>query len=62
MNGDGVVNSGDTLIIKQHVGEVKDITNYSYKQAADINRDGKINSGDSLIAKQHVGEVKDISL
>lgn len=62
VNGDGVVNSGDTLIIKQHVGEVKSITNSNYKQAADINRDGNINSGDSLIAKQHVGEVKNISL
>lgn len=62
VNGDGKVNSGDTLALKQHVAKVKSITDSNYKKAADVNRDGKINSGDSLIAKQQVANVKDISL
>ena len=62
VNGDGKVNSGDTLIIKQHIESIKKITNTSYKEASDINKDGKINSGDSLIAKQHIENIKNIEL
>ena len=62
VNGDGKVNSGDTLILKQHVANIKNIKDSDYKKAADVNRDGKINSGDSLITKQQVANVKDISL
>lgn len=58
VNGDGKVNSGDTLAIKQHIKLVKEMTNEAYLNAADINKDGKVNSGDSLIAKQHIKEVK----
>ena len=61
-NGDGKVNSGDSLIVKQHVAKVKSITNKYYSEAADVNEDGKINSGDSLIVKQQVANVKDIEL
>lgn len=62
VNGDGEVNSGDTLAIKQHIKSVKEITDVAYLKAADINEDGEINSGDSLIAKQHIKEVKYISI
>ena len=62
VNGDGKINSGDTLVIKQHIENIKSITNSNYNEAADINRDSKINSGDSLIAKQHIENIKDISL
>ena len=62
VNGDGKVNSGDTLAIKQHIKLVKEMTNEAYLNAADINKDGKVNSGDSLIAKQHIKEVKFISI
>ena len=62
VNGDGEVNSGDTLAIKQHIKQVKQIGNESQKIAADINNDGQINSGDSLIAKQHIKQIKNISI
>lgn len=62
VNGDGKVNSGDTLALKQHIKNVKKISNKNYLKAADINKDGKINSGDSLTAKQHIMGVKKIVL
>ena len=62
VNGDGTVNSGDSLIVKQHVGKVKTITNADFIKASDVNNDGQINSGDSLIVKQHVGKIKNIAL
>ncbi len=62
VNGDGEVNSGDTLAIKQHIKEVKKFSEEVYIEAADINGDGEVNSGDSLIAKQHIKDVKYISL
>ncbi len=62
VNGDGVVNSGDSLVIKQHVADVRYITNTNYLKAADVNKDGKVNSGDSLITKQYVGEIGKITI
>ena len=62
VNGDGLVNSGDSLIIKQHVADVRYVTNEYYLKAADVNKDGKVNSGDSLIAKQYVGEIGKITI
>ena len=62
LNGDGKVNTGDTLIISQHIGKLKNITNSNYLKAADVNRDDKINTGDSLAMRQHIGKVKNIEL
>lgn len=62
VNGDGEVNTGDTLAIKQHIKSVKTIENENYLKSADINEDGEINSGDSLIAKQHIKQIKSISI
>ncbi len=62
LNGDGKVNTGDTLIISQHIGKLKIIKNNNYLKAADVNRDDKINTGDSLAMRQHVGKVKNIEL
>jgi len=62
VNGDGKVNTGDTLVIKQHVGKVEYMQDSNYLKAADVNKDGNINSGDSLVAKQHVGKVKNITI
>ena len=62
VNGDGKVNSGDTLALKQHIEKIKYVTNNNYKEAADVNEDGKINYGDSLITKQHVANIKNIGL
>lgn len=62
VNGDGKVNTGDTLIMSQHIENYKKITNNQYLKAADANNDGKINTGDSLKIRQHVENFKKITL
>ena len=62
VNGDGKVNTGDTLAMSQHIEKFKSITGTNYLEAADVNRDGKINTGDSLSLRQHVEDFKKISL
>lgn len=58
VNGDGKVNTGDTLAMSQHIENFKKITNNNYLKAADTNEDGKINTGDSLKLRQHVEKFK----
>ena len=60
VNGDGKVNTGDTLAMSQHIENFSKITQSNYLKAADINEDGKINTGDSLILRQHVENFKSI--
>lgn len=62
VNGDGKVNTGDTLAMSQHIENYKKITNADYLKAADANKDGKVNTGDSLVMRQHVENFKKISL
>lgn len=62
INGDGKVNTGDTLCISQHIENFKQITVQNYLKAADINMDGKINTGDSLALRQHVEDFRKITL
>lgn len=62
VNGDGKVNTGDTLAMSQHIENYKKITNFNYLKAADANRDGKVNTGDSLMMRQHVENFKKITL
>lgn len=61
VNGDGVINTGDTFLIKQVIVEVKKLDGV-YKDAADVNRDGSINTGDSFIIKKEVQEIVSIKL
>lgn len=61
INGDGVINTGDTFLIKQVIMKVKNIKDEYYK-SADINGDGEINTGDSFILKKHVMSVSNISI
>lgn len=59
VNGDGKINSGDSLILSKQVLGKKDITDKNQKLAGDVNKDGKINSGDTLIVrKQILGKYK----
>ena len=52
VNGDGKINSGDSLILSKQVLKKMEISNEFMKLAGDINRDGKINSGDTLIIQK----------
>lgn len=61
INGDGLINTGDTFLIKQVIMKVKNIKDEYYK-SADINGDGQINTGDSFILKKHVMGVSNISI
>lgn len=62
VNGDGKVNTGDTLAMSQHIENFKKITNTEYLKAADANEDGKVNTGDSLKIRQHVENFKKITI
>ena len=53
-NNDGKINSGDLLILKQHLLKVKTISDENILTAMDINKDKKINSGDLLLVKKHL--------
>lgn len=61
VNGDGKVNTGDTLTMSQHVENYKKITADDFLKAADVNGDGKINTGDTLCLRQHVEKFKEIT-
>lgn len=52
-NNDGKINSGDLLVIRQHLLGTKTLRG-DYLSAADVNGDGKINSGDLLRVRQHL--------
>lgn len=63
INGDGVINTGDTFLVKQVIKEVKKLEEKGpYFLSADINGDGAINTGDSFILKKEVKEVEKIKL
>ena len=50
-NGDGVVNSGDLLRVRNHSGQPTDATNFHL----DVNTDGVINSGDLIAVRLRSG-------
>lgn len=52
VNGDGQINTADTLIVKKHIVGIQKINNEVTGCSADVNNDGIINSGDSLIIKK----------
>lgn len=62
LNGDGRLNTSDTLVMTQHIMKYKSITNNNYLNAADINQDGRVNTSDSLMLRQHVMKIRSISV
>lgn len=51
VNGDGVVNGGDTIVTRGHAGQTLDSSNFR----EDVNVDGFINGGDAAIVRSHSG-------
>lgn len=62
VNGDGKINSGDSLILSKQVLKTMNLTDANQKQASDINKDGKINSGDTLIVRKQILGTYNISI
>ena len=52
VSGDGVVNVGDSVQVRNHAGEDVSLTNFRY----DLNADGAINVGDTAIVRSHSGD------
>ena len=52
VNGDGVVNVGDTALARSNAGVTLDNTNFQY----DVNVDGFVNVGDTSIVKSKSGD------
>jgi hypothetical protein len=50
-NGDGFVNSGDSLQTRNRSGQTTDLTNFR----SDVNADGFINSGDTTLVRARSG-------
>lgn len=53
LNGDGVINSGDLLKLRQHLIGTNKLSG-GYSKSGDINKDNTINSGDLLKLRQHL--------
>ena len=62
IDGNGYVNSGDTLILKQKIKNIKDIKDELSIISADVNKDNVLNTGDSLIIKQNIKQQKNIKI
>nr|2Y3N_B Chain B, CELLULOSOMAL FAMILY-48 PROCESSIVE GLYCOSIDE HYDROLASE [Pseudobacteroides cellulosolvens]2Y3N_D Chain D, CELLULOSOMAL FAMILY-48 PROCESSIVE GLYCOSIDE HYDROLASE [Pseudobacteroides cellulosolvens] len=56
LNGDGVINMADVMILAQSFG--KAIGNPGVNEKADLNNDGVINSDDAIILAQYFGKTK----
>lgn len=54
INGDGLINSADTLALKKHILGQINIEGDCKKKAADLNADQKINTADSLMDKKYI--------
>jgi hypothetical protein len=51
VNGDGAINVGDTILVRNNAGVTLDNTNFVW----DVNRDGAVNSGDTIIVRNNAG-------
>ena len=61
VNGDGIANSLDSILIKAHRNEITALAGDAF-EAADINNDGVVNVADSKLLLYHRAEVKGYDL
>ena len=61
VNGDGLANSLDSILIKAHRNEITALAGDAF-EAADINNDGSVNIADSKLLLYHRAEVKGYDL
>lgn len=53
-NGDGLVDTGDTYLLKCVILNIKKFENKYYEYSADVNNDGAIDTGDTYILKKQI--------
>jgi len=59
VNGDGKISSSDYVSIKNHIMDIKKLSDIE-KEFADANKDGKVSSSDYVTIKNHIMDVKKI--
>ena len=60
VSGDGLISSADYIAIKNHIMEVKKLSDIE-KIWADANKDGKVTSADYIAIKNHIMDIKTIT-
>lgn len=60
VNGDGKIAATDYVAIKNHIMDVKKLSDFE-KLCADVNRDGKVAATDYVAIKNHIMDVKKIT-
>ena len=60
VSGDGKITSADYIAIKNHIMEVKKLSDIE-KIWADANKDGKVTSADYIAIKNHIMDIKTIT-
>ena len=60
VNGDGKIAATDYVAIKNHIMDIKKLTDFE-KLCADVNRDGKVAATDYVAIKNHIMDVKKIT-
>lgn len=61
VNGDGKISTMDYTLIKNHIMEVKMITDENVILATDVSGDGKVSTMDYTLIKNHIMDVKKIT-
>ena len=62
INGDGKISALDYTLIKNHIMDVKKITDANMKLTADVNGDNKISALDYTLIKNDIMDVEKITL
>ena len=62
VNGDGKISAMDYTLIRNHIMDVKKITDANQSLAADVNGDNKISAMDYTLIKNHIMDVKKIEV
>ena len=57
MNGDGVIDISDMMVIRRHILGVKVLTGDEFKRA-DLNGDGVLDISDMMMIRRHILGIK----
>ena len=60
VNGDGKITASDYMTIKNHIMDIKKLSDQE-KLYADANKDGKVTASDYMTIKNHIMDIKKIT-